>query len=129
MAKLKKKLYKSRKFLNKDQGIAAIETYFNFDPTWKFQGGWEAYVSISDCSRSIRLEFGAYSNKDVDRTLDKIATLMVELEKLGNLMLEHREAAKELIKEATEERKQRIKERKAAKSKTLEEVIDELDSE
>ena len=126
---MKKKTYDSRKFLNKDHGIAAIETHFDFDPSWRYSGGWEAYVSISDCSRSVRLEFGAYTEKDIDRTLNKISTLMVELEKLGNIMLEHREAAAELIKEAEKDRKQRAKERKAKQSKTLEEVLDDIDSE
>ncbi len=128
MAKPKKKTYKSRKFLNKDQGIAAIETSFEFEPDWLYSGGWESHVVISDCSRNVRLDFSAYEGKDIDKSLDKLATLLTELEKLGNTMLEYREAAEEKCKEALKERKKRIKER-ANKARTLEEVVDDLDSE
>ena len=118
--KLSRKTVTSRKFLNKDSGMAAIQTRFDFNPQWIYAGGWEATVSLTDCSRSINLDFSAFSEKDIDKALGKISLLLTEFEKLGNLMLEYREAAQEHIKKAVEERKRR----KARKTTTS--LLDKL---
>lgn len=122
---MKKKSYNSRKFLNKDSGLAAIETTFEFNPDWKYSGGWEANVRINDCYRAITLELSCYNIKDIDKVLKKVETLLTEIEKLGNLMLEYREAAIEHIKAAEDERKKRKKERKVSSS--LRDVLDDLE--
>lgn len=109
-ANKKSKAYKSRKFLNKDSGVAAIETRFEMSNDY-FYSGWEAGVTISDCRKSVDLDFCCYSVKDVDDTINKISVLLTELEKFGNLLLENREQAIENIKKADADRKKRIKER------------------
>jgi len=62
-----------RKFLNKKQGLAAIETYVctEFDSI-------SASVEISDCNRKINLDFYSYSSstKDNKERLDKLDTLI-----------------------------------------------------
>ncbi len=106
----KSKVYKSRKFLNKDSGVAAIETRFEMSSDY-FYSGWEAGVTISDCRKAVDLDFCCYSVKDVDAVINKISVLLTELEKFGNLLLENREQAIENIKKAEADRKKRIKER------------------
>jgi len=56
---MKSSRFYSRKFLNKKEGAAVIEV--NFDR-------WGGRVHISDCSRSINLEFNGYSDFDDDLT-------------------------------------------------------------
>jgi hypothetical protein len=112
--KVKDKVYYSRKFLNKDKGMAAIETTFEFGPSWLYQGGWDAHVVISDCYKASTLDFSCYSVKDIDKALAKVSLILTEFEKLGNLMLENREAAIEAIKKADQARKERKKDNKVS---------------
>ena len=118
----KSKVYKSRKFLNKDSGVAAIETRFEMSNDYCYSG-WEAGVTISDCRKAVDLDFCCYSVKDVDATIHKISVLLSELEAFGNLLLENREQAIESIKKAEADRKKRIKERT---TKPFEKLLEEL---
>jgi len=62
-----------RKFLNKKEGLAAVETYVTTD-----FDSISASVEISDCNRKINLDFYTYSNsiKDNKEKLDKLDTLI-----------------------------------------------------
>lgn len=117
----KAKKYYSRKFLNKDKGMAALETTFEFNPGWLYGGGWEGTVTISDCYKASTLDFSCYTVKDIDNAINKVSLILSEFEKLGNLMLEYREAAAELINKSDEERKKR----RNAKTKTS--ILDKLE--
>ena len=121
-ANKKSKVYKSRKFLNKDSGVAAIETRFEMSNDY-FYSGWEAGVTISDCRKAVDLDFCCYSVKDVDAAIHKISVLLTELENFGNLLLENREQAIENIKKADADRKKRIKERS---TKPFEKLLEDL---
>ena len=107
----KVKKYYSRKFLNKDKGVDALETFFEFNPGWLYGGGWEGTVTISDCYKASTLDFSCYTVKDIDNAINKVSLILAEFEKLGNLMLEYREAAIENIKKSDEDRKKRSSKR------------------
>lgn len=116
------KKIKSRKFLNKQEGLAAIEVRFEFDSTL-FYEGWDANITISDCNRSVNLDFCAYSEKNVDDVINKAQILIDEITKLQAAMIENRDVCIDKIKEADKKRKERIKKREA---KSFNELIEEL---
>lgn len=118
----KPKTYYSRKFLNKDKGMAAIEFTFEFNPEWMYHGGWDANVVISDCYKASTLDFSCYDVKDIDKVIDKVSLILTEFEKFGNLLLENKEAAIEAMKKAEAERKKR----KARKTTTS--LLDKLNA-
>jgi len=62
-----------RKFLNKKEGLAAVETFVTTD-----FDSISASVEISDCNRKINLDFYTYSisTKDTKERLDKLDTLI-----------------------------------------------------
>jgi len=72
------KKYYVRKFLNKKEGIAAIE----IDGTCKdkFDDGFS--VKLSDCNRQITLDFWADSKQDYKEKLDKVNLIISELTKV-----------------------------------------------
>jgi hypothetical protein len=75
--------YVSRKFLNKDRGIACIECDVSQGIEWT-----DASVTISDCNRTVTLDF-SYSNPKLrKRKLDKLSVLISELQKLEQKLLE-----------------------------------------
>lgn len=112
----------SRKFLNKREGIAAIEVRFEHEQSiWT--GGWDASVSINDCHRSVNLDFCAYSEKDVDTVINKATILIAEITRLRDVMNENRKDCINNIKESARKRKERIKKQEA---KSLNELIEEL---
>lgn len=116
------KKIKSRKFLNKQEGLAAIEVRFEFD-SMPFYGGWDAHVTISDCNRSVNLDFCAYSEKNVDDVINKAQILIDEITKLQAAMIENRDVCINKIKEADKKRKERIKKREA---KPFNEILEGL---
>lgn len=80
--KTKKHLY-SRKFLNSDRGIAAIQcevelTNYGVDVS---NGYVDAAITISDCHKTVHLDFSMYSKKDVARKLAKMELLIAEMVK------------------------------------------------
>lgn len=81
-----------RKFLNKKQGLAAIETYvtIEFDSI-------SASVDISDCNRKVNLDFYSYSlsPKDTKQRLEKLDLLINTLQEFRNDFVK---AAEELAK-------------------------------
>ena len=125
MATKSKRQY-SRKFLNKHTGMAAIETSFEMNENGFFIGGWDASVSLSDCNKVVSLDFSVYDEKDIDKAIHKVTVILEELEKFGNLLLEHRERASESIKEANKARKERSK---VHKSKPFDELVKDLNDE
>jgi len=120
-----KRIY-SRKFLNKNTGLAAIETSFEMNEAGFFVGGWDASVAISDCNKTVSLDFCVYDEKDIDKAIHKVTVLLEELEKFGNLLLEYREQATDSIKKANKARKERSK---IHKSKSFDELVKDLDDE
>ena len=112
----------SRKFLNKREGLAAIEVRFEHEQSiWT--GGWDASVSINDCNRSVNLDFCAYSEKDVDTVINKANILIDEITKIRDIMIDNREDCINNIKESARKRKERIKKREV---KPFDELIEEL---
>lgn len=112
----------SRKFLNKREGIAAIEVRFGHEQSiWT--GGWDAGISINDCHRAINLDFCAYSERNVDDVINKANILIDEITKLRDAMLDNREDCINNIKESTRKRKERIKKREL---KTFDEVLEDM---
>lgn len=105
MAKIK---YYSRKFLNKAEGLAAIECSVS---GLSFSAGIDASINITDCNRPVYLDFSAYNVKDVDNRLAKLDLLISEISKVRDIISSNADSVKEEI--AKEE-----KERKARRTKT-----------
>jgi hypothetical protein len=66
--------YHSRKFLNKKQGMAAIECTCNMS-----EYSIDLDIAISDCSRKVNLDFYAHSPKEAREKLIKLDLLLSEL--------------------------------------------------
>lgn len=116
------KNYYSRKFLNKKQGVAAVEVKFD---SWDYGYGFDSEVVISDCSRSVRLDFSVYNHKDLAEKYTKLNGLIEELSKLQDHFTVNYESIADKITEKQEEQKKRIKERKSQSfSKLVEELND-----
>lgn len=105
MAKIK---HYSRKFLNKAEGLAAIECSIS---GLYFSAGFDASINITDCNRQVYLDFSAYNVKDVDNRLAKLDLLISEISKVRDIISSNADSVKEEI--AKEE-----KERKARRTKT-----------
>lgn len=118
----KVKNYYSRRFLNKKQGVAAVEVKFD---SWDYGGGFDSEVVISDCSRSVRLDFCTYSHKDLAEKYTKLNGLIEELSKLQDHFTENYEAIAARITEKQEEQKKHIKERKRKSFSELGEGIED----
>jgi hypothetical protein len=73
MSKIKTK-YHSRKFLNKKNGMAAIECTGRISIY-----SMDVDIAISDCSRKVNLEFYAHSPKEAKEKLDKLDLLLSEI--------------------------------------------------
>jgi hypothetical protein len=100
MAKIK---YHSRKFLNKNQGIAAIETNVE---SYTLSSGIDATVTISDCSRQVSLDFSIYDKKDVSVKIDKLSLLINELTKLRDVIITNEYEIYEAFEVAAKKRKE-----------------------
>jgi hypothetical protein len=114
MEKLK---YHSRKFLNKNKGIAALEC--NVESYLGDHAPFDATVSITDCSRKITLDFGAYEKKHLKDNLDKLALLIVELTKMQSYLHNNYGA---MCAEFDKQEKERNERKKQKKGKALDEL-------
>ena len=77
----------TRKFLNKKDGLAAIECAIevsNYSVT--------ADVSITDCNRKVSLDFCVYDAKGYDVKLDKLELIISELAEMYTTMAMYKEA-------------------------------------
>jgi hypothetical protein len=121
MATNKKKFkYHSRKFLNKTQGLAAIECTVD---SWDFGEGIEAEVKITDCSRSVRLDFSFYDAESLPQMYKKLTLFLEQVEKMHDYFVENYEDIAQAMKEKEEKRKARLAEIKAkGTSKILKEL-------
>lgn len=95
--KTKRHLY-SRKFLNSNKGLGAIECEIETSS----YGGNSIYVDagivISDCHRRVQLDFGISEKKDVASKLAKIKMLIAELSKFETAL---KKASDDFFKEKT----------------------------
>jgi lipopolysaccharide biosynthesis protein len=66
--------YHSRKFLNKKQGMAAIECIGSLTDY-----SLDIDINISDCSRKVSLDFYAMNPKDAKEKLNKLDLLLSEI--------------------------------------------------
>ena len=78
---MKPKKHYVRKFLNKRDGMAAIEV--SADDTYAYK---ENILALSDCHRTITLDFGFKDKKDKKEKLDKLANIITELQRLHEVM-------------------------------------------
>jgi len=78
-----KEFLRSRKFLNKKSGVAAIECTVNVD-----YDDISGYIDISDCNRKISLEFWSMNPKEAALKLEKIDLIINELTKFKTSYLE-----------------------------------------
>lgn len=78
-----KKFLHLRKFLNKDEGLAAIEAHVNVD-----YNDIEANIDISDCNRKVSLSFWTINSKDAEKKLQKIDLLIDSLNKFKEAYIE-----------------------------------------
>ena len=87
------KTVRSRKWLNpaKDGGTAFVS--YTFEPHKSREGCW-ATLSISDCHRTISLEFGYDGNTEYEERMKKMAILRGEIAALEALMVKLNEAKK-----------------------------------
>jgi hypothetical protein len=92
--KFPNKTYSSRKFLNKNTGLAAIETSISID---RIDGGIDASVDISDCNRKISLDFYVFNTEEkyVKKRIDKLNLIVEEITKFRDTYLEFLKEAKE----------------------------------
>jgi hypothetical protein len=72
-----KKKYHSRKFLNKKEGMAAIEVTASYT-----EHHFDCDVAISDCSRRINLDLNMWSPKCIPAKMAKLDMLIEELNEL-----------------------------------------------
>jgi hypothetical protein len=71
---MSKKKYHSRKFLNKTNGMAALEINAQYT-AWNF----DCNVSLSDCNRRVDLDFSMWGSKNVKEKMAKLDLLINEL--------------------------------------------------
>lgn len=69
--------YYSRKFLNAKEGVAAIECAANMSSTW-----CDVNARISDCNKTVSLEFDFNTVKKYKEKRAKLALLINELDAL-----------------------------------------------
>jgi hypothetical protein len=98
----------SRKFLNKAEGLAAIECSVS---GLSYMSGVDATISITDCSRQVNMDFSVYNVKDLDSRLAKLDLLITEISKLRDVISNNYDSIKEDI---IKKDKERIKRRKTA---------------
>ena len=79
--------YLSRIFLNKKEGLAAMQTSFEASLHYV-----ESSVVISDCNRQINLDFSSSGVKAYKEKLGKLSLLIAELCKLETHMTEFQES-------------------------------------
>jgi hypothetical protein len=99
MAKIK---HHSRKFLNKNHGIAAIETSIE---SYTWSSGVDATVKISDCNRQVSLDFSVYEKKDLSCSVDKLNLIINELCKFRDVLLANEHEMYEAFELAAKKRK------------------------
>jgi hypothetical protein len=116
MAKIK---HYSRKFLNKAEGLAAIECSIS---GLSFSAGFDASINITDCNRQVYLDFSAYNAKDLDGRLAKLDLLLAEISKVRDIISNNADFIKEQL--AEEEKKLKARRAKTALMTTVSE--DEL---
>lgn len=86
-----KVLGKGRKFLSSDFNEGSTITWYA--GTWDYgsnkqHSDIDAYVKIRDCDRTIRLEFDVESEKQRKQRLKKLDTLIGELSKLRQCIVD-----------------------------------------
>ena len=91
MAKIK---HYSRKFLNKADGLAAIECSIG---SLSYSAGIDASINITDCNRQIYLDFSVYNLKDLTSRLAKLDLLIAEISKVRDIISNNSDAIKEDI--------------------------------
>jgi len=109
MAKIK---HYSRKWLNKDSGVAAIECNLESNA---YMPGFEGTITLSDCSRRINLDFSVYDVKDLDKRIAKLNLLLEEISVFRDVYLQHYDEVKEdMVKRELERKKsaKKVKDKK-----------------
>ena len=101
MAFKERNYLKARRFLNSSQGIAALQchvsrTSYGKEPQY---GYVDADISISDCHRSVMLDFNINEKKDVAQKLAKIDQLIVDMVKFQTAL---KQASADFIKQKEE---------------------------
>ena len=98
MAFKEHKYLKTRKFLNTNQGIAAMQCHVSRTTYGEERdyGYVDADISISDCNRSVMLDFNINDKKDVAQKLAKIDQLIVDMVKFQTAL---KQAADDFIKD------------------------------
>jgi len=84
---MKSKKYNSRKFLNNKHGIAAIEVTCDVN-NWSI----DTYVTLSDCSRNITLDFCVYNEKSYSEKSKKLCLIINELTAVLEFMEENKDS-------------------------------------
>jgi len=77
----KEKKFLSRKFLNKESGLACVQVSCDIND-WIM----DASLTIHDCNRSVNIDFSVYETKDFVKAMTKIDMLTLELLKLRQFM-------------------------------------------
>ena len=104
MAKIK---HYSRKFLNKAEGLAAIECSIN---SLSYSAGIDASINITDCNRLVYLDFSAYNAKDLDGRIAKLDLLLAEISKVRDIISSNADSIREgFIKEEKKRKERRAK--------------------
>ena len=72
--------YTSRKFLNKDKGMAAMQSIFeqSFDYV-------DCSIAITDCNRQVTLDFSASNKRIAKEKLAKLNLIIEELTKVKRI--------------------------------------------
>ena len=120
MAK-KIKPYQSRKFLNKKEGLGAIQITFE---QWLYGYGCDGTISINDCYRTVSVDVSAHDEKSLKESYDKLAGFIDELLKFQDYLSENYEALEESFKKEREERKKEIKTKPLRFTQLVEDIKD-----
>lgn len=100
MAKFK---YHSRKFLNKKEGIAAIESTV---ASWDLGDGIDGNITISDCNRNVSLDFSVYDVDDLPTKYMKLGLLLEEVKNMHDYYTNNYAAMAEDLKQSELKRKE-----------------------
>jgi len=107
----------TRKFLNKKEGLAAIQTEFS-SGSWSLGGD----IIISDCNRNVNLDFYVHDEKDLTNKLYKLDLLIDELIQYRMLMQDH---STEFFKRKKERNKEEVRVTRQLQTIPIEELLDD----
>jgi hypothetical protein len=96
--------HKNRLFLNKDEGLAAVEWFVEAEDFSMLYVS--ANFTISDCSRKAVLEFDIYGEDgSLEERVEKVDRIIQQLESFKNALISEYAAAKDNVAQKKKKKK------------------------